>query len=108
MMDMKFAKVAAVFIIAISYFSFIPNSSAFILSPKRPAFAGLHIGMSEDSANLIMQRISLRRDTLHVDSLTLLESDSVQIFGQPAYIQLQIANHRVRTIIINWHPLGGD
>ncbi len=85
--------------------------SSLILSPNgppRPAFAGIHIGMSQDSASLIMRRIALRRDTLSVDSLTLLESDSVQMFGQPAYLQLQIANHRVQTIVINWFPLGGD
>ncbi len=76
--------------------------------PPRPPFAGgLHVAMQEDSAMLVMKRIAARRDTLHADSLTLLESDSVSIFGQPAYIQLQIANHRVRTIVINWHPLGG-
>jgi hypothetical protein len=97
--------------------TFIPPASSamrhssFILSPNgppRPAFAGIHIGMSQDSAFLIMRHIALRRDTLSVDSLTLLESDSVQIFGQPAYLQLQIANHRVQTIVINWFPLGGD
>jgi hypothetical protein len=87
------------------------RQSSLILSPNgppRPAFAGIHIGMSQDSASLIMRRIALRRDTLSVDSLTLLESDSVQMFGQPAYLQLQIANHRVQTIVINWFPLGGD
>jgi hypothetical protein len=95
-------------------FSFIAHPSSLILSPPRPAFAGIHIGMTEDSAFLIMRRIALRRDTLSVDdrsstdSITLLESDSVEIFGQPAYLQLQIAHHRVRTIVINWHPLGGD
>ncbi len=82
------------------------------LSPPRPAFAGLHIGMTDDSAYLIMRRIALRRDTLSVDgpvdSLTLLESDSVRIFGQPAYLQLQFAHHKVRTIVINWYALGGD
>jgi hypothetical protein len=77
-------------------------------SPPRPAFAGIHIGMPEDSAFLIMRRIALRRDTLFVDSIMLLESDSVQIFGQPAYLQLQIVHHRVKTMVINWFPLGGD
>jgi hypothetical protein len=76
--------------------------------PPRPAFAGIHIGMMEDSAFLIMRHIARRRDTLYNDSLTLLESDSVQMFGQPAYLQLQIAHHRVQTIVINWFPLGGD
>jgi hypothetical protein len=88
--------------------SLVPQPSSFAASSNRPSFAGLHIGMPEDSANQIIQRISLRHDTLHVDSLVLLESDSVQVFGQPAYIQLQIAHKRVRTIVINWHPLGGD
>jgi hypothetical protein len=99
--------------------SFIPHpfdklrtgSSSLILSqyvPPRPAFAGIHIAMPEDSAFLIMRRIAARYDTLHVDSITLLESDSVQIFGQPAYLQLQIVHHVVRTIVINWFPLGGD
>ncbi|HET6399963.1 MAG TPA: hypothetical protein VFH95_01055 [Candidatus Kapabacteria bacterium] len=76
-------------------------------TPPRPAFAGIHIAMPEDSAFLIMQHIALRHDTLHVDSLVLLESDSVQIFGQPAYMQVQLLHHRVRTIVINWHPLSG-
>ena len=96
-------------------FSFVLHPSSLILSPlPRPAFAGLHIAMPEDSAFLIMRHIALRRDTLLVDdrsstdSLTLLESDSVEIFGQPAYLQLQIAHHKVRTIVINWFPLGGD
>ncbi len=75
--------------------------------PPRPAFAGFHVAMPEDSAFWLMHRVALRHDTLHVDSIIILESDSVQIFGQPAYIQLQIADHRVRTIEINWFPLGG-
>ncbi len=77
-------------------------------TPPRPAFAGFHIAMPEDSGFLLMRRIALRHDTLSLDSLLLLESDSVQIFGQPAYIQLQFLHHRVRTIVINWHPLGGS
>jgi hypothetical protein len=76
--------------------------------PPRPLFAGLHVAMPEDSAFLVLRKIAARRDTLIVDSVTLLESDSVRIFGQAAFIQLQIVHHRVRTIVINWHPLGGD
>ncbi|HWF44167.1 MAG TPA: hypothetical protein VG537_05965 [Candidatus Kapabacteria bacterium] len=64
--------------------------------------------MSQDSAFLVMRHIALRMDTLHVDSLLLLESDSVTLFGQPAYIQLQLLHSHVRTIVINWHPLSGD
>lgn len=82
--------------------------------PPRPVFAGIHIAMPEDSAFLLMRRIAVRYDTMRVDSLALLESDSVQIFGQPAYLQLQLAPHRagheragVQTIVINWHPLSG-
>src|SRR5438552_17512927 len=74
----------------------------------RPAFSGLHIGMPEDSAYRMMGRIAVRSDTLHVDSLVLLESDSVRFFGQPAYVQVQIVQKRVKTIVINWHPLGGS
>lgn len=76
-------------------------------TPPRPSFAGIHIAMPEDSAFLLMRRIALRYDTMSADSLTLLESDSIQIFGQPAYLQLQISHHRTRTIVINWHPLSG-
>ncbi|HZK76958.1 MAG TPA: hypothetical protein VFD13_08630 [Candidatus Kapabacteria bacterium] len=76
-------------------------------TPPRPSFVGIHIAMPEDSAFLIMRRIAVRYDTLSLDSLLLLESDSVQVFGQPAYIQLQLLHHRVHTIVINWHPLGG-
>jgi hypothetical protein len=76
--------------------------------PPRPPFDKLHLGMSQDSAFLVMRHIALRMDTLHVDSLLLLESDSVTLFGQPAYIQLQLLHSHVRTIVINWHPLSGD
>ncbi len=82
------------------------SDSAYV--PPRPAFAGIHVGMPEDSAYLIMKRIALRRDTLSADSVILLESDSVRIFGQAAYLQLQILHHKVRTIVINWYSLGGD
>jgi hypothetical protein len=73
----------------------------------RPVFDGLHVGMSQDSAFMIMRSIALRRDTLHVDSTLILESDSVRVFGQPAYLQLQIVHKKIRTIVINYHPLGG-
>ena len=71
-------------------------------------FAGLHIGMSEDSTFIIFRSIALRRDTLHVDSLLIIESDSVRIFGQAAYVQAQILHHKIRTLVINFHPLVGD
>src|SRR5436305_4555917 len=76
--------------------------------PPRPSFEGLHIGLSEDSAYLVMKRIAVRRDTMRMDSVTLLESDSVQVWGLPAYVQLQIVRHAVRTVVINWHPLAGE
>ncbi len=94
--------------VAILFLGAVPVAAQKSYAPPRPPFAGIHVAMPEDSAFLIMRRISLQRDTLYVDSLTLFESDSVRIFGQPAYMQLQIVHHRVRTIVINWFPLGGD
>jgi hypothetical protein len=75
-------------------------------SPPRPVFAGVHVGMPQDSAFLVMKRLAARYDTLRTDSTLLLESDSVQIWNLPAYIQLQIVHKAVRTVVINWHPLG--
>lgn len=75
--------------------------------PPRPPFAGLHVAMSEDSAMQIMHAIAKRMNTLALDSATLVESDSVELFGYSAYVQLQIAQHRIRTIVINFHPMGG-
>ena len=77
-------------------------------SPARPVIAGLHIAMSADSADLIMHRIALRRNILEVDSLKLIESDSVRIFGEPAYLQVQLLHNKIRTIVINFHPLAGE
>src|SRR5438552_3253895 len=73
----------------------------------RPLFSSFRVGLSIDSAFLVMRHIAVRSDTLRVDSLLLLESDSVTIMGQPAYVQLQIARKRVRTLIINFHPIPG-
>jgi hypothetical protein len=77
-------------------------------TPPRPSLAGLHVGLSQDSAFLIMKAIALRRDTLRLDSVILLESDSIQVFGQPAYVQIQIARKKIKTIVVNYHPLSGD
>lgn len=44
---------------------------------------------------------------MKLDSLSLLESDSVVVFGQPAFMQLQMLRGKVRTIVVNFHPLGG-
>lgn len=76
--------------------------------PPRPSIVGLHLSMSADSADLIMRHIAMRKNTLVVDSLKLIESDSVRIFGEPAYIQLQILRNKIRTIVINYHPLAGE
>jgi len=76
--------------------------------PPRPSIVGLHLAISADSAELIMRHIALRKNTLQIDSLSLIESDSVRIFGEPAYIQLQILHNKVRTIVINFHPLAGE
>jgi hypothetical protein len=75
--------------------------------PPRPPFVGLHVAMPEDSALQIMHSIAKRSNKMMVDSTTLFESDSVNIFGRGAYIQLQIVHQRVRTIVINFHPMGG-
>jgi len=76
--------------------------------PARPPIAGLHLAMSADSAELVMRRIALRRTTLEVDSLKLIESDSVRLLGEPAYLQIQLLHNKVRTIVINFHPLAGE
>ena len=77
-------------------------------TPPRPALAGFRIAMPQDSAEMLMTKIALRRYTFKLDSLSMLESDSVRIFGQPAYLQLQFLRRKVRTIIVNFHPLGGS
>jgi hypothetical protein len=76
--------------------------------PARPTVLGLHLGMSADSAELIMRHIALRKTLLEVDSLKLIESDSVRLFGEAAYVQLQILHGKIRTIVINFHPLAGE
>jgi hypothetical protein len=76
--------------------------------PARPAIAGLHIAMSMDSAELVMKKIAVRRVSLKMDSLMLIESDSVRIFGEAAYLQIQILHNKIRTIVVNFHPLFGD
>jgi hypothetical protein len=76
--------------------------------PPRPSIAGLHLAMSADSAEIVMRRIALRRTTLEVDSLKLFESDSVRILGEPAYLQIQLLHNKVRTIVVNFHPLAGE
>jgi hypothetical protein len=78
-------------------------------TPPRPVFAGLRLMMPADSAKLIMKRIALRQTSHPLnDSVSLLESDSIKLYGQPAYIQLQICGNKVKTIVINFHPLAGD
>ena len=64
--------------------------------------------MPADSARLIMKNIALRQTTHKIDSMIMIESDSIRIYGQPAYIQIQIVENRIRTIVINFHPLSGD
>ena len=79
-----------------------------IYLPSRPSFGGLHIAMSADSADIIMRHIAFRKTVLEVDSIKLIESDSVRIFGEAAYLQVQIVRNKVRTIVINFHPLAGE
>ena len=74
----------------------------------RASFVGLHIGLSEDSVKIIFRSRAKRQQISHVDSLDLIESDSIIVFGQPAYVQAQILHGRVRTLVINFHPLAGE
>jgi hypothetical protein len=74
----------------------------------RPTIAGLHVGMTADSAELVMRKIGLRVRTLHLDSLTLFESDSVRVFGEAAYLRVDLLKNKVRTLVVNFHPLSGD
>lgn len=76
--------------------------------PPRPDFAGLRLMMPADSARMIMRAIALRQQGHIVDSMSILESDSVRLFGQSAYLQLQFISNKLRTIVINFHPLAGD
>ena len=75
--------------------------------PPRPPIEGLRLGMSADSAEIVFRTVAKRRQSMRLDSLELLESDSVMVFGQPAYVQLQMLRRKVRTIVVNFHPLGG-
>ena len=76
--------------------------------PARPALGGIHLAMSQDSAEMMLSKIALRQTRLALDSMTLIESDSVRIFGESAYMRLEILHGRVRTLVINFHPLSGD
>lgn len=76
--------------------------------PPRPPIAGLHVGMSADSVDVIFRKIALRSRILHVDSLRLIESDSVSVFGEPAYVRAEEFRGKVRTLVVNFHPLSGD
>jgi hypothetical protein len=75
--------------------------------PPRPALAGIHVGMTLDSVDIIMKQIAKRRTTNKLDSLTLIESDSIRVFGEPAYIRVELLRAKVRTIVVNYHPLNG-
>ena len=75
--------------------------------PPRPSLAGIHVGMTQDSVDIIMKQIAKRRTTNKLDSLTLVESDSIRVFGEPAYIRVELLRAKVRTIVVNYHPLNG-
>ncbi len=74
----------------------------------RPSIGGLHIGMNMDSVETILRKIALRTNKFKLDSLTLIESDSVTIFAQPAYIRVELLHNKIRTIVVNFHPLSGE
>jgi len=54
-----------------------------------------------------MKQIAKRRTTNKLDSLTLIESDSIRVYGSPAYIRVELLRGKVRTIVVNYHPLDG-
>lgn len=83
-----------------------PKPQSYI--PPRPLIAGLHLAMSADSCDLVLRKIAARKNTIKMDSLSLIESDSVRIFGESAYLQVQLLHGKVRTIVVNFHPLSGD
>ncbi len=74
----------------------------------RATFAKIHIGMSEDSVLTVFRSYAARKQVIQADSMTYIETDSIMVFGQPAYLQAQLLHKRVRTIAINFHPLSGD
>jgi hypothetical protein len=98
--------VILVIILCSNVLAFPPRSKTYV--PPRPPINGLHIAMSADSAENILRHIALRKNTFIIDSLTLIESDSVSIFGEPAYIQVQLLRKKIKTIVVNFHPLSGD
>lgn len=77
-------------------------------TPPRPSFAGLRLGMPSDSVKLVLKSIALRQTQHQLDSITIIESDSIRLYGQGAYIQLQLCSGRLKTMVINFHPLSGD
>ncbi|HET6511921.1 MAG TPA: hypothetical protein VFH43_07000 [Candidatus Kapabacteria bacterium] len=87
-----------------------PNAPAKPTSytPPRPSFAGLRLAMSADSVRLVLKNIALRQTQHQMDSITIIESDSIKLYGQGAYIQLQLCNGKLKTMVINFHPLSGD
>ena len=107
-MKRLFIGIAFVFILVLSAQASAITKKPKSFTPSRPLIAGLHIGMSADSAEIIMKKIARRRIPLQVDSLILIESDSVRIFNEPAYLQIQILHNKIKTIVINYHPLSGD
>ena len=95
-------------ILALCVSSVLSQKKKVIYKVPRPAIGGLHIGMSMDSVETILRKIALRTNKFKLDSLTLIESDSVSIFGQPAYIRVELLRNKIRTIVVNYHPLAGE
>src|SRR5437763_3969899 len=75
-------------------FSSIPKLKTKSYTPPRPPIAGLHIAMSADSAEVILKKIARRQTPMKMDSLSLVESDSVRILGEPAYLQIQLLHNK--------------
>ena len=99
-------RLAPILVLSLLIVGFLPKPKKSYQVP-RPVIGGLHLGMSADSAELMLRKIALRRNTMHLDSLTLIESDSVRIFNEPAYVRVELLHGKVRTIVINFHPSPG-
>lgn len=101
-------RVLVLCILALCASGVLSQKKKVVYQVPRPPIGGLHIGMSMDSVETILRKIALRTNRFKLDSLTLIESDSVSIFGQPAYIRVELLRNKIRTIVVNYHPLAGE
>lgn len=101
-------KVLVLCILALCVSGVLSQKKKVIYQVPRPPISGLHIGMNMDSVETILRKIALRTNKFKLDSLVLIESDSVSVFGQPAYVRVELIRNKIRTIVVNYHPLAGE